>query len=90
MKARTLLRSCSLLLAALLLSCPLCALACATCYGQSDSPLAQGMNWGIFTLLIVVGLVLGSVAAFFLFLARRSALGTDARLSEGTRSEHSD
>ena len=26
------------------------ALACATCYGASDSPLAQGMNWGIATL----------------------------------------
>ena len=24
--------------------------ACAACYGQSDSPLANGMNWGIFTL----------------------------------------
>src|SRR2546426_9364216 len=21
--------------------------ACAACYGQSDSPMAQGMNWGI-------------------------------------------
>jgi hypothetical protein len=28
------------------------ALACATCYGASDSPLAQGMNWGILTLLV--------------------------------------
>jgi len=23
-------------------------LACAACFGQSDSPLAKGMNWGIF------------------------------------------
>jgi hypothetical protein len=35
--------------------------------------MAQGMNWGIFTLLGVVGLVLGGFAAFFIFLARRSA-----------------
>jgi hypothetical protein len=49
------------------------ALACATCYGQSDSPLAQGMNWGIFALLVVVAMVLASVTAFFVFVARRSA-----------------
>jgi hypothetical protein len=35
--------------------------------------MAQGMNWGIFSLLGVVGLVLGGVAAFFIYLARRSA-----------------
>jgi hypothetical protein len=28
--------------------------ACAACYGKSDSPLASGMNWGIFTLLGVI------------------------------------
>jgi hypothetical protein len=48
-------------------------LACAACYGASDSPMAQGMNWGIFSLLAVVALVLGAVAAFFVYLARRSA-----------------
>lgn len=49
------------------------ALACAACYGQSDSPLAAGMNWGIFTLLGTIVLVLGGVAAFFIYLARKSA-----------------
>ena len=49
------------------------ARACAACYGQSDSPLAAGMNWGIMTLLGMIVLVLGGVAAFFVFLARRSA-----------------
>ena len=47
--------------------------ACAACYGQSDSPMAQGMNWGIMSLLVVVGTVLGGVAAFFVYLARRAA-----------------
>jgi hypothetical protein len=47
--------------------------ACAACYGQSDSPMAQGMNWGILSLLGIVILVLGGVAAFFVSLARRSA-----------------
>jgi hypothetical protein len=48
-------------------------LACSACYGQSDSPLAKGMNWGIFSLLGVVVVVLASVATFFIFLAKKSA-----------------
>jgi hypothetical protein len=47
-------------------------LACAACYGQSDSPMAKGMNWGIFSLLAVIVSVLGGVAGFFIFLARKS------------------
>ena len=47
--------------------------ACATCFGKSDSPLAKGMNMGIFSLLGVIGFVLCGVAGFFVFLARRSA-----------------
>jgi uncharacterized membrane protein len=35
--------------------------------------MAAGMNWGIFSLLGVVVFVLGSVAGFFVYLARRSA-----------------
>ena len=50
--------------------------ACAACFGQSDSPLAKGMNWGIFSLLLVVVSVLGGIAAFFIYLARRSAAGS--------------
>ena len=48
-------------------------LACATCYGASDSPLAQGMNWGIATLLGVIGTVLTGVVAFFVHVGVRSA-----------------
>jgi hypothetical protein len=47
--------------------------ACAACYGQSDSPMAAGMNWGIVSLLGMIVVVLGGLAAFFIFLARRSA-----------------
>lgn len=47
--------------------------ACAACYGQSDSPLAAGMDWGIFSLLVVIVAVLGGIATFFVFLARRAA-----------------
>ena len=66
------------LLAALMLSAPRVALACPVCFGQSDSPMAQGVNMGIFFLLGVVGCVLAAFAAFFVYLARRSrALADD-------------
>jgi hypothetical protein len=48
-------------------------LACAACYGQSDSPLAHGLNWGILSLLGVVMPVLGGIAAFFIFIAKKAA-----------------
>lgn len=47
--------------------------ACATCFGVSDSKLAQGMNWGILSLLFVIGSVLAAVALFFIYIIRRSA-----------------
>jgi hypothetical protein len=47
--------------------------ACATCAGQSDSPMAKGMNWGILSLLAVITVVLGGVTSFFVYLAKRSA-----------------
>lgn len=47
--------------------------ACAACYGQSDSPMAHGLNWGILSLLVVVVLMLGGIASFFVYLARRTA-----------------
>jgi hypothetical protein len=49
------------------------AMACAVCGGQSDAPMAKGMNWGIFSLLAVIGMMLSLVATFFVFLAKKSA-----------------
>jgi len=49
------------------------AFACATCYGASDSPLAQGMNWGIMVLLGFVGVVMTGIVAFFVHVGRNSA-----------------
>ncbi|HEY3852785.1 MAG TPA: hypothetical protein VGO67_00165 [Verrucomicrobiae bacterium] len=49
------------------------AMACAACYGKSDSPMAQGMNAGIFALLGVLGTVLCGAVTFFVFLARRAS-----------------
>ena len=48
-------------------------LACAACFGQSDSAMAQGMNWGILSLLGIIVLVLGGVAGFFVYLAKRTS-----------------
>ena len=52
-------------------------LACAACYGASDSPMAKGMNWGILSLLGVVVMVLGSIATFFVFIGKRSAAASN-------------
>jgi len=49
------------------------ALACAACFGASDSDLAKGMNMGIFVLLAVIVGVLGGIASFFIYLARRAS-----------------
>ena len=35
--------------------------------------MAHGMNWGIMSLLAVIGTVLMGVASFFVYLARRAA-----------------
>lgn len=54
------------------------AFGCAACGGQSSDAQAVGMNWGIFSLLAVIALVLGSVGAFFVFLAKRAAAAASA------------
>ena len=59
-----------LLLAAVL---PQPVLACSACIGASDSDLAKGMNMGIFVLLAVIVVVLGGIASFFIYLARRAS-----------------
>jgi hypothetical protein len=48
------------------------ALACATCFGQSDSEMAKGMNAGIFVLLGFVALFWAAFGSFFVFIVRRS------------------
>jgi hypothetical protein len=56
------------------------ASACAACFGESDSPMADGMNAGIFTLLIVVGGTLAGIAGFFIYIIRRGARMADLEL----------
>jgi heme/copper-type cytochrome/quinol oxidase subunit 2 len=52
---------------------PVKMFACAACYGGNiDSPMADGMNWGIFTLLAVIGTVLLTLLTFFIHIIRKS------------------
>jgi len=47
------------------------AAACPVCWGASDSPMASGMNNGIFFLLGIIGMVqIGFVALFVSFRRR--------------------
>jgi len=59
-------------------------LACAACFGKTDSNLAQGMNWGIFSLLAVIVCVLGVLSTFFIFLAKRAAMVRELEPVPGT------
>jgi hypothetical protein len=67
------IRSCVLPVAVAAALWPQTAKACAVCYGKSDSALAQGMNMGILSLLVVVVLMWAGFASFFIYLARKSA-----------------
>lgn len=62
----------NVLLVAAWLALPRLALACATCYGAADSPMTQGMNNGILTLIAVVGVVYVGIGKVFLDFRRRS------------------
>ena len=68
-----LLRKTFALLVFALLFTPRAAQACAVCFGNSDSKLANGMLAGVFVLLFVVLAVLGGFAALFVLIARKSA-----------------
>ena len=45
--------------------------ACTVCFGQSDSPLAQGAQMGVFFMLGVTVFMLAAFAGFFIYLIRR-------------------
>ena len=51
---------------------PRAALACPVCFGQSDSPLAKGVNMGVLFLLGTITAVLIGFASFMIYLARRA------------------
>jgi hypothetical protein len=62
----------ALALAAAWLALPAAASACATCYGAADSPMTQGMNNAILTLIAVVGVVYVGIGKVLLDFRRRA------------------
>ena len=74
--------------AAWLVLIPSESLACPICFGDPDSPLAQGANWAVFTLLGVTGGVLSGFVGFMYHLMKRSrqAMGHESELSDGPSS----
>jgi hypothetical protein len=62
-----------MVLAAVVSLLPASASACASCFGQSDAPMAKGMNAGIFALLLVITSMLFVIAIFFAYILRRAA-----------------
>lgn len=61
-----------LLLMAAWLALPPAASACATCYGDPEAPMTQGMNNAILFLIGIVGLVYAGIGKVFLDFRRRS------------------
>ena len=57
------------------------AMACPVCWGASDSPMAQGMNNGIFFLLGIIGSVQISFVALFVGFRRRGKAYEERRES---------
>ncbi|HZO86099.1 MAG TPA: hypothetical protein VFC26_12845 [Verrucomicrobiae bacterium] len=62
------------LLLLLALAWPHAASACAVCFGKSDSTWNKAVNLGVVVLLGVVLLVLGGIAAFFVYMAKRARM----------------
>jgi integral membrane sensor domain MASE1 len=60
-----------------LVAAPRVALACPVCFGQSDSPLAKGVNMGVLFLLGTITAVLIAFASFMIYLARRAKVFAD-------------
>ncbi len=84
MKSRALFRRLTAAVALIPLLLPAAASACAACFGRSDSPMAKGMNMGIFTLLLVILSVLLGIAAFFFYILRRAAKMAASQAAEQT------
>lgn len=72
-----------LLYSTLLVLVPRSVLACPVCFGQSDSPLAVGINYGILTMIGFIGSVLAGFAAFFVYLMRRAHLAEQQESAAG-------
>ena len=69
----------TILFLALAAFAPVKTFACAACYGGNiDSPMADGMNWAILTLGVVITTVLGAFLTFLIYAIRKSEALTAA------------
>lgn len=76
-------RSVGVLVAVLVFVAPRVALACPVCFGENDSPLALGINYGIFAMLVIIGGLWVAFGSFFIYLRRRARLVESGALSAG-------
>jgi hypothetical protein len=61
------------LILAFALFAPVRLLACAACYGAHiDDRMADGMNWAILTLGVIIATVLGTFLTFLIYAIRKS------------------
>ena len=69
--------------ASVLLLIPRAAFACPVCFGQNDSPLALGINYGILAMLGFVVSLWVAFGSFFIYLRRRARLVEAGALPAG-------
>ena len=55
-----------------IIALPVIGFTCDVCRGNPESPLSEGMDMAILTLLGVTGTVLGSFATFFVYLKKQA------------------
>jgi len=68
---------------------PAALLACPVCYGAADSPMTQGMNMGILSLLGITGTMLAGIGTLLLRFRKRLARAQATQeLSEPRRILH--
>ena len=71
------------ILFALVALAPAKIFACAACYGANiDSPMADGMNWAILTLGVIITIVLAGFLTFLIYAIRKSEAVEAARVAE--------
>ena len=61
-----------------LVAAPRDAFACPVCFGENDSPLALGINYGILAMLGVIGVLWVAFGSFFIYLYRRARIVQEA------------
>lgn len=80
------MKTCVKVLLLLALFAPAKIFACGACYGANiDSPMADGMNWAILTLGVIILVVLGGFLTFLIYAIRKSEAVEAARVAPPSR-----